>query len=365
MLCDNFRKGIKEMASSKLRKVKEVNGWKVNHPHSAANIFYIIFGFIIIASPLAFLFLDTVSEYTVPFTVISRFNGIDLLKFGINYIQFLVTGEAPVYPELMLKLMGPENSFLYPIIPYLYTVSAGLLAVMIVFSFVLLIIWVVYLVKGYLRHSRVFRVFTALDFVICVLQTIIYIVLYFYATATVGSISGPFFYVWNNTIILGGMLIFLIVISAIYGANFKDSIPEADLEYHDDEPVVEHLTKVHEVTKVKYEGSSTLPPNLKNIGGHAFAENQNLVIANIPLNITKLGNSAFANCLKLKVVSIPESVVDIGFNCFFNCAELERINYAGTKAMWKKITRGSNWLAKAKTTEVVCIDGSIIVNPYH
>ena len=31
----------------------------------------------------------------------------------------------------------------------------------------------------------------------------------------------------------------------------------------------------------------------------------------------------------------------------------------------KKIKRGSNWLAKAKATEVVCLDGSIVVNPYH
>ena len=89
------------------------------------------------------------------------------------------------------------------------------------------------------------------------------------------------------------------------------------------------------------------------------------MVANIPIEVTKLGPSAFANCLNLQVVSIPNSVKDIGFNCFFNCVDLERINYAGTKAEWRKIKRGSNWLAKAKTTEVVCLDGTIIVNPYH
>ena len=36
-----------------------------------------------------------------------------------------------------------------------------------------------------------------------------------------------------------------------------------------------------------------------------------------------------------------------------------------TKEDWKKIRRGSNWLAKAGTTEVTCIDGVIIVNPFH
>ena len=153
--------------------------------------------------------------------------------------------------------------------------------------------------------------------------------------------------------------------SIIYSVNFKDSIPESELEFHDEEPTVEHVTKVHEVTKVKYEGSTTLPPDLKSIGGHAFSENQSLVVANIPSEVTKLGASAFSNCLKLKVVSIPTSVKEIGFNCFFNCVSLERINYSGTKEDWKKIARGSNWLAKAKTTEVYCLDGVLIVNPNH
>ena len=81
-------------------------------------------------------------------------------------------------------------------------------------------------------------------------------------------------------------------------------------------------------------------------------------------SVTDMTN-VFANCLKLQVVSIPNTVTEIGFNCFFNCVELERINFGGTKEEWKKIRRGSNWLAKAKTTEVVCLDGVVVVNPYH
>ena len=366
------------MASSKLRKVKEVNGWKVNHPHSASNIFYMIFTLAVICTPFLFLYLYNFYHFVqivdpgtgmpvFPFYERSGFTGVDLLRFGITYIMFLVgAGPAPITHPLMAELVS-DSTLLGPYIPYFYVASAGILALIIIFSIVLAIIFLVHLVKGYLRHSRAVRVFTALNFVLSILYSSIFLVLYFYAKINVSIISpsDPNFGAWLNYIGVGTYLICLIVIAAIYEAKFKESIPEVDLEYHEDAPVVEHLSKVHEVTKIKYEGSSSLPPNLTNIGGHAFAENQNLVVANIPLNITKLGPGAFANCLKLKVVSIPTSVVEIGFNCFFNCVELNRINYAGTKAEWKKITRGSNWLAKAKTSEVTCTDGVIIVNPYH
>ena len=172
-------------------------------------------------------------------------------------------------------------------------------------------------------------------------------------------------FVWLSAIPLGTSLFFFIFFSIFHFNAFKDTIPENELEVQNDEATVEHISKVHEVTKIKYENSPTLPNNLPNIGGHAFAENQNLMVANIPDHITKLGASAFANCLNLQVVSIPRSVKEIGFNCFFNCASLERINYAGTKEEWRRIRRGSNWLTKAKTSEVLCLDGTIIVNPYH
>lgn len=346
------------MASSELRKVKEVNGWKVNHPHSAANIFYLLFTLVLLALPLAFLFLPVIGDFKT-----SNFTGIDALKYIVTYVVALVTGDLSkiILTPFMQELCDSLGEFLAPAGPYLITGIGGLLAVSIIFSIVLLILFVVLLIKGYLKHSKSIKVFASLSFVVAILICVINLVFFF----GIMVFSKAQIFIWYPFIVLAVYLVVLIVISAIYGGCFKDSIPETELEYHEDSPVVEHVTKVHEVTKVKYEGSTTLPPNLESIGGHAFAENQNLVVANIPINITKLGNSAFANCLKLKVVSIPTSVIEIGFNCFFNCVELERINYAGTKDEWKKIARGSNWLAKAKTSEVVCVDGSIIVNPYH
>lgn len=110
---------------------------------------------------------------------------------------------------------------------------------------------------------------------------------------------------------------------------------------------------------------NTLPDHLTSIGGHAFAKNTNLEIASIPSEIEELGQGAFSNCLRLKVVSIPLSVKKIGPNCFFNTPKLKRINYGGTKEQWRYVKRGSNWLAKAGTTTVMCRDGAISVNPHH
>ena len=59
-----------------------------------------------------------------------------------------------------------------------------------------------------------------------------------------------------------------------------------------------------------------------------------------------------------------DTVKEIGYNAFFNCKSLEKIVYAGKKEQWRKIKRGSNWLNKAGTTIVSCLDGAIQVNPY-
>ena len=73
------------MANKKLREIDEVNGWKVNHPHSAANNFYAIFTFIFGAFPLAFLFIPLVF---VPGEV-TDFNhgltGLGIFKYLIDF----------------------------------------------------------------------------------------------------------------------------------------------------------------------------------------------------------------------------------------------------------------------------------------
>ena len=346
------------MSNAKLQKVKEVNGWKVNHPHSAPNIVYGIFSLIYVAFPLCLFFVPLIA--TAP-----GLNGVDLFKFFIEFWKGFTTGNSmPISAEMNPLIAGICLSVKPEVLQatyYLFVVAAGFMYIFLVFSLIKFLYAIIHLGKGYLRKSCTMKGFAITEFIMSFL--LLGIMLFFYICvkfSTEESLA-----IWYSLIPVGVSLFFMILFSIMYHKHFKDTIFEGDLEYHEDEPVVEHLTKVHEVRKVKYEQSSTLPPNLKSIGGHAFAENQSLIVANIPLEITKIGPGAFANCLNLQVVSIPTSVKEIGFNCFFNCVELERINYGGTKAEWKKIRRGSNWLAKAKTSEVVCQDGTVVVNPYH
>ena len=76
------------MANSNLRKIKEVNGWKVNHPHSAANIFYALFTLILAASPVAYLFLSTVVVINPSDpSLTGQFNGLELIKTSIEFVK--------------------------------------------------------------------------------------------------------------------------------------------------------------------------------------------------------------------------------------------------------------------------------------
>ena len=344
------------MATSELRKVKEVNGWKVNHPHSGANIFYAVFTLISVAFPLAFLFIPLIANDPM-------LNGLDIFRFFIEFMQGLFKGNYHPDPSNMIIswVVANVKSDLSDAVYYMFVAISMCMIVFMAMSLLKFIIAIIHLAKGYLRNTGSIVGISIFEFVLTVLIDVCFLFFYF----AVLSKTEEHLVIWFVFIPLSISLFLMLFFAIMNGVHFRDTILEKDLDLHDGEPTVEHISKVHEVKKTTYEQSSTLPPNLTSIGGHAFAENQNLVVANIPLEVKKLGPSAFANCLKLQVVSIPAGVTEIGFNCFFNCVELERINYGGTKEEWKKIRRGSNWLAKAKTTEVVCLDGTIVVNPYH
>lgn len=353
------------MGNKKLQAIDEVNGWRVNHPHSGANTFYAIFTFVFAAFPLLVLFIPLYSVVPVDFH--TGLNGLDIFRYFIDVIGQLFhiseTGGIIINNEYIGFIVANTESIapMNDAMMYTFVAMGAIIGIMMLLSVVLIILAIVHLAKGYLRSSAAVKRIAITDFVFTLLIFLAFVFVFFtYRAATMDDL-----FVWLSGIPLGVSLFFAIFFAAFHSNHFKDAILEKDLKLQEEEITVEHISKVHEINKVKYTESTTLPPNLDSIGGHAFSENQNLIVANIPLNITKLGAGAFANCLNLQVVSIPNSVKDIGFNCFFNCVDLERINYAGTKAEWRKVKRGSNWLAKAKTTEVVCLDGTIIVNPYH
>ena len=353
------------MAITKLREVNEVNGWKVKHPHSAANTVYAIFTFLFVAFPLTYLYFPLISAVPINFT--DGLFGVDIFKFLTDYLTMLFSGTynpdaALVNSPTIAGVIDGVNPMLQVSAYYIFLSLGGLLLIFMMFSVILLILSIVHLSKGYLRSSGSVKGIAVTEFILSIVFFAAMLFFYFaYKSETKMEI-----FVWLSAIPLGTSFFFMLFFSIFHANAFKDTILENDLEIQDDEATApDHVSQVHEVTKVKYEGSQTLPPNIESIGGHAFAENQNLIVANIPDNIDKLGPSAFANCLNLQVVSIPRTVKEIGFNCFFNCASLKRINYAGTKEEWRRVRRGSNWLSKANTSEVLCLDGSIIVNPYH
>ena len=344
------------MATTDLRKVKEVNGWKINHPHSAANVFYAIFTLVSVAFPLAFLFIPLIANEPM-------LNGLDIFRFFIEFMQGMFKGNFHPQPSNLIIswVVANVRPDLWDAVYYMFVGISVSMIIFMAMSLLKFIIAIIHLAKGYLKNTGSIVGISIFEFVLTVLIDVCFLFFYF----AVLSKTEEYLVIWFVFIPLAVSLFLMIFFAIMHGVNFRDTILENELELHDGEPTVEHITEVHEVKKTTYEQSTTLPPNITSIGGHQFAENQSLIVANIPLEVTKLGPSAFANCLKLQVVSIPNSVTAIGYNCFFNCASLERINYGGTKEEWKKIRRGSNWLAKAKTTEVVCLDGTVVVNPYH
>ena len=103
------------MNNAKLRKVKEVNGWIVNHPHSAANIFYTLFTLIVAALPVAYFFLpvaqlliaDSGTVYTF------KFNGIELIETGIEFVKYLLKMDY-----LSFQLMRRKHPYQHVLLIY-------------------------------------------------------------------------------------------------------------------------------------------------------------------------------------------------------------------------------------------------------
>ncbi len=363
------------MRNEKLKQIKEVNGWKVNHPHSASNIVYAIFSIIFTALPLVYLFIPVFSLEKFDFA--NGATGLDAFKVLINFFKnisvMFTNGQmnasllftAEVNPYLQGMVLAQAANMQQASI-YIILAMGGLIALSMAFALVCFIMGLVHIIKGNLKRSGTVKVFSSLQFVTALLYVGCALFFYF----TIREHAKKELFIWLGFAPAGVAFIFMLIFSIMHHAFFAERILEKDLVLDTSTETSEAPVSKPEAVKEESSNSelgqgATLPAGITSIGGHSFAENQNLIIANIPIEVTKLGPSAFANCLNLQIVSIPKTVTEIGYNCFFNCVELERINYSGTKIEWKKVKRGSNWLTKAKTNEVVCSDGIVIVNPYH
>ena len=354
------------MADIDVKKLDTVEGRKVNHPHSGPNIVYAAATIVFALFPLLYLFIPTIANE-------GGVNGIQIIKFfglALSGEVTPTTGPSALFDDptnLLLSLLGlvkaeyKDSAFAF------IMVFAVIMFILFTFSLVKIVIGVVHLAKGYFKKTNVIPAIGAVEFTLSVVYIILLLFFYGWVFDATAGYAEENLIIWFMFVPVGISLFYIIFLGAFIVANFRNSILESEIEIVKlEQPKPEPVVKKTVVKKVKVEEqNSSISPDTTIIGGHAYAENQNLRIATIPLGVNKLGRSAFANCLNLTVVSIPGSVIEIGQNCFFNCASLERINYSGTKEQWSRIKRGSNWLARAKTTQVVCVDGTIAVNPYN
>lgn len=346
------------------RSIKEVNGIKVVKRYSAGSIFsgLICFFYPVIAVLLLVLPWKSINYNgaDINVTMLDTFRVIANQACDYKDLFFIpVTTALDGYQGLLLKI--------FDIVAIVAWVCLAIFAVFLLFYALL------YLFRGKVVHFKVPFVLSLFASICVILlgglgltEYILYSLVFKIEDTTI-ALSLYWLIVYIVLAVLG-----TIFLAVIFNIAFKNRVFIGDLgdlshltgdaELGED-CRIKYVTK--EVVKVKYEPAIGLPPHLSSIGGHAFSQNMNLVVAMIPNGIKTIGQGAFANCGRLKVVSIPLSVKSIGFNCFFNCVNLQRINYAGTKEQWRHVKRGSNWLTKAGTYTVVCADGAIIVNPYH
>lgn len=342
------------------RRIKEVNGIKVLRRYSAGSIFSGLICLGLAVVPILLLVLPVVS-------FVPKGGGDPI---GMSILD-IIKGIPSVKPFLGAVLDAETAPSFFPLVNIAYGWTMfGLWAIIAIFSALLVFFGLEFLFRGKVTHFKtpmVLSNFPAFSMIALLGVAISSKFVYQFFGQTYGDVRFTSCIIYSIVSVLG-----MILLSVIYVTAFKDRVFIGDLgdlreasgeRVNKEKGQLKYETK--EIVKVRYEPAIGLPSTLSSIGGHAFSQNMNLVVAMIPLGIKTLGQAAFSNCGRLKIVSIPTSVKSIGFNCFFNCANLKRINYAGTKEQWRHIKRGSNWLAKAGTYTVVCIDGAIIVNPYH
>ena len=74
-------------------------------------------------------------------------------------------------------------------------------------------------------------------------------------------------------------------------------------------------------------------------------------------SVTIIGSRAFSVCIDLLSVIIPDSVISIGDYAFSFCNGLTSIDYQGTMAQWRAISKGNGWAQNTGNFTITCTDG--------
>lgn len=366
------------------KRPKEVYGKKLIYRYSTPVIFTLLFSLLALASLVLSFFLPLYHGE-------QDLNATHLVMYVVNLFTGANNPELEYYATMITNDLFDGLGFVYTIILVWYFIMDIDLLIIGIFAFILAIGSLVMLLSGRLKKWKLpYR---------CIAGMFWPGLFFFYSTFIIINVyalimqKGVYYDGLYAYIFLGVLFVSTIVVHIIYNKAFKGHIYVKNQrtlnmyidEYEKENVVVDTTPSIpEEVTieeapkqpkiilqpsedQTKKNDSSDnrkkLPKGLNHIGGHAFTQNTALEEADIPLGIEVLGPGAFANCVNLKYVHIPESVKKIGYNCFFNCIKLQKITYGGSREMWKRVKRGSNWLTSAGTKFVVCIDGALAVNP--
>ncbi len=344
--------------------VKYVEGKRVIKKHSVPSILVAFLAIVLTLVPFLFLTFNWAeisidalpnagaeSVFASGFNV--KVNGYELILaiFGKNS-----EGIINLYKAANEISNATADTNYLKIIQILVIASGCLYLLMVLFAFISFIVGFVFLFRGKLNKPiRVYKISWG-----CFINTLLFGVSSFLLSfllndkiAKASEASTPNWEysnltsaIWPHYIAVGVTLGLLILIGIFYLAGLRNTV------YADD---------------IIYEGKivkNYLGKNTTIIADRQFERELALEIADIPDGITKLGVSSFANCVRLKKIFIPSSVKSLGANCFYNCVKVDSINYSGSKADWKKINKGSNWISKAGTKEIHCSDGVIVAANY-
>ena len=144
-------------------------------------MFYAIFTLALIAFPVALLFLP-LAKFT---DVGLQITGLDLFKYyAIDFVKMIISKDSSgvVFPDGLVHLWGllttdgcflsgvvvPDSTGSVAVADYISLGQAGVIALMMLFSVIALIYFIVLLCKGYLRHARAIKSFMALDMVLSI-----------------------------------------------------------------------------------------------------------------------------------------------------------------------------------------------------
>lgn len=128
--------------------------------------------------------------------------------------------------------------------------------------------------------------------------------------------------------------------------------------------------------------SISVPDGVRFIGEHAFMNNSYLTDATVAgtvdviskyafdfcgrLRTVQLGEGireiadhAFHFCEKLYKIILPKSLEKIGTLAFDECEQLKLIEYGGTVAEWKKVSKENRWDLQTPDYVVNCTDGAV------